>query len=253
MRRPLAWFGVVGLLLLGALAAQAQAPLNTGPIRILIDGQVKHFDTPPITVNDRVLVPMRGIFESLHATVDWDGATQTVTSHGPHPVRLQVGNPRAWVGQRQVSLDAPARVYRDRVYVPLRFISESLGAHVAWEPANRQVAVTTSGGPVVAGFRSQPAPVPTAQDYMTSVNLFQYGISLDPPTVRAGQVTLKVTNTGTIPHALAIVGMGRQTATLQPGESVTLILNLKPGTYTLYCPLDNHRQRGMEATLTVTQ
>lgn len=40
---------------------------------------------------------------------------------------------------------------------------------------------------------------------------------------------------------------------LQPGDSETLTANLQPGTYTVYCPVGNHREQGMEMTITVEE
>jgi uncharacterized cupredoxin-like copper-binding protein len=80
--------------------------------------------------------------------------------------------------------------------------------------------------------------------------------SLDPssPTVAAaGEVTIHVVNDGSFGHALEIDGNGveEETATLSAGDSADLTVTLKPGTYEIYCPIGNHREQGMEGTLTV--
>ena len=49
-------------------------------IKVIIDIKNVKFDVPPTIVNGRTLVPLRAIFEALGATVEWDDATQTVTS-----------------------------------------------------------------------------------------------------------------------------------------------------------------------------
>jgi len=80
---------------------------------------------------------------------------------------------------------------------------------------------------------------------------------LDPSSVQvdqAGTVTFSVTNNGTIDHALEIEGQGAEekTETIKPGESAELTVDLaKEGSYELYCPIDGHRDSGMEGTLTV--
>jgi plastocyanin len=69
-----------------------------------------------------------------------------------------------------------------------------------------------------------------------------------------GSVTFEASNDGQIDHALEIEGNGveEETETISPGSSAKLTVDLsKPGTYELYCPIDNHRQMGMEATLVV--
>ena len=80
---------------------------------------------------------------------------------------------------------------------------------------------------------------------------------LDPSSVQVGQagtVTFRVTNNGTIDHALEVEGQGAEekTATIKPGETAELTVDLsKDGSYEIYCPVDGHRDSGMEGTLTV--
>jgi plastocyanin len=71
-------------------------------------------------------------------------------------------------------------------------------------------------------------------------------------SAKAGQVTVRFTNRSSTPHAVEIEGKGveKSTKVLTQGNA-TLTANLKPGTYTFYCPVGNHRQEGMEGTLTV--
>jgi plastocyanin len=81
--------------------------------------------------------------------------------------------------------------------------------------------------------------------------------SLNPTTVtvsKSGTYEIKVTNKGTIAHALEIEGNGveEKTGDIQPGAGATLRVTLaKDGSYELYCPIDGHRSLGMKGTLTV--
>ena len=88
-----------------------------------------------------------------------------------------------------------------------------------------------------------------------AVKLSEWKVELSAPSVAAGPVTFTVTNTGTIPHALEVEGMGleKETPVVQPGETTTLTLTLKPGRYEIYCPVgsDSHKKLGMEARLQV--
>jgi plastocyanin len=69
-----------------------------------------------------------------------------------------------------------------------------------------------------------------------------------------GTITITAHNNGKIIHALAVQtpsGVVR-TAAIQPGSSASLTVNLtKAGSYTLFCPIDHHRQLGMVATIKV--
>jgi len=114
-------------------------------IRATVDGQPVHFsDVRPVSVDGRVLVPVRGIFEQMGVNVDWNSATRTVYATGNgREVELYVNKRVAKVNNHQVTLDVPAQVYAGRTMVPLRFISESMGAMVDWMPESNTVAITT--------------------------------------------------------------------------------------------------------------
>ena len=81
--------------------------------------------------------------------------------------------------------------------------------------------------------------------------------ALDPSSVQVdetGTVTFTATNNGTIEHAFEVEGQGveEETELIQPGESAELTVDLsQAGTYEIYCPVDGHREMGMEGTLTV--
>ncbi|WP_422879851.1 copper amine oxidase N-terminal domain-containing protein [Neomoorella humiferrea] len=89
----------------------------------------------PLTVEQgRTLVPLRAIFEALGADVNWDAATQTVTgTKGATIVKLTIGSTIAYVSGQAVPLDVPGKILNGRTLVPLRFISESLGAEVVYD------------------------------------------------------------------------------------------------------------------------
>lgn len=92
-------------------------------------------------------------------------------------------------------------------------------------------------------------------------SLTEFTIILKPDTVAAGDVAIAVNNEGRTAHALVLVretssGERTEYATrvLPPGGSETLrIPDLPAGRYAVYCPVDRHAERGMVATLTVTE
>jgi uncharacterized cupredoxin-like copper-binding protein len=90
-----------------------------------------------------------------------------------------------------------------------------------------------------------------------AISIGEAEFKLDPSSVQvdqAGTVTFRVTNNGTIDHALEVDGQGveEETETIKPGQSAELTVDLsKDGLYEIYCPIDGHRDSGMEGTLTV--
>lgn len=88
-----------------------------------------------------------------------------------------------------------------------------------------------------------------------SIGESEYKLDPSSPTVdQAGTVTFKVTNNGSVDHALEVEGQGveEETETIKPGETAELTVDLsKEGSYEIYCPIDGHRDKGMEGTLTV--
>jgi len=115
------------------------------PIGVMMNGRMMHFDTPPMMMGGRVMVPMRGMFEHMGARVRWDSRTQMVTgTKNGREVKLTVGKPEAMVDGRAVRLETPPQMHQNRVYVPLRFIGESLGADVSWNQEAHQVQIATA-------------------------------------------------------------------------------------------------------------
>jgi plastocyanin len=73
-------------------------------------------------------------------------------------------------------------------------------------------------------------------------------------TAQAGSVEIDFANQSQLPHAVEIEGNGLEetsTKTVTAEDAPPLTVDLKPGTYTFYCPVDGHRAAGMEGTITV--
>jgi len=79
-------------------------------------------------------------------------------------------------------------------------------------------------------------------------------VSWEPGSLSApaGSVTIKLVNQSDIPHAVEVEGNGvEEESDTVTGADTELTVDLEPGEYTYYCPVDNHREQGMEGTLTV--
>jgi hypothetical protein len=74
-----------------------------------------------------------------------------------------------------------------------------------------------------------------------------------PESVGAGTVVFEVSNTGTSEHGFAIEGVGEQLPSLGVDELDALQLELEPGTYVVFSPVEGDREAGLERELTVTE
>ncbi|MCL5773138.1 MAG: copper amine oxidase N-terminal domain-containing protein [Firmicutes bacterium] len=148
------------------LFSMFSAVLSTN-IRVFVDDHEVFFSQPPVMIQNSVLVPLRGVFEQLGAEVQWDSATRTITAtRNGTEVIIRVGSYTASVNGETVRLTTPAAIIRGSTMVPLRFVSESLGADVKWRAATSTVYIfsgTQAGQPT-------PAPASAAAPNIQSVS-----------------------------------------------------------------------------------
>ena len=107
------------------------------------------------------------------------------------------------------------------------------------EPAATQAPATTGGGGGATVMVSAPADGSLKFDQATL-------------SAKAGTVTFDFTNPSGVPHAFEVEGNGveEETETVTGGDA-SVTVDLEAGEYTYYCPVGQHRQAGMEGTLTV--
>lgn len=132
------------LLVVSMISAPAFTSANNDII-ITVDGAAVDFDTPPQIIEGRTMVPMRAIFETLGADVDWDSDSQTVTAY-KNGVLLSftIGSTTLYHNSIEQSVDVPAQIVDGRTLIPVRVISECLGADVDWDSENNTVNITST-------------------------------------------------------------------------------------------------------------
>jgi hypothetical protein len=145
-----------------ALITAASFAQTGQPVTVVVDGSPIVFpDQQPMESNDRVLVPLRGVFEKLGASVDWNPADQTISAHkGRRHVKLAIGQLDASVDDQPVHMDVPATLVGGTTMVPLRFVSEALGAHVRWNAQAHEVDIQRSTDYDMPQPRNDHHPVP---------------------------------------------------------------------------------------------
>lgn len=121
--------------LFAALATGLAVPAASGaePPPIYLNGSPLALAAPPVLVQDRTLVPVRSYMEALGATVYWQPPDTVAVQWEDRTITLRLGDKMARVGTAPVPMDVPAQLIDSRTYVPLRFLSEGLGADVRYD------------------------------------------------------------------------------------------------------------------------
>ncbi|WP_018132125.1 stalk domain-containing protein [Effusibacillus pohliae] len=135
---------VAGLAVIVGLSAASQPTQAAGPdVVVLLNGKPLSFDVPPQIIQDRTFVPFRALLEALGANVWWDGATRTAYANKDGvTVRIPIGSKLVYRNGQAIQMDVEAQLVQNRTLIPLRFVSEALGAQVDWKPASATTPLT---------------------------------------------------------------------------------------------------------------
>lgn len=198
------FFGILAMLAL-LVPPWTPATAANSQIGVMIDGQTIALDQPAIMSQGRVLVPLRGVFEKLGATVNYDATQQRVTaSRGATLITLFMNSTRTLVNGTPGTLDAPPLMLGSRVLVPLRFVSEALGANVKWQAYNQTVSILSGTGGADLPYAPTQQPNYNAQyqqPYYNSQNNGPFQLNLiGPAPASAVPATFDVSGT-TQPNA----------------------------------------------------
>ena len=119
-------------------------------------------------------------------------------------------------------------------------------------PQMAESPASSTMNPVIPPEQDNPAGSPRPASPTQEVHLIEYAIHM-PETLPAGRVAFNVENGGKETHAFEIEGNGieQKTNELTRGNTASLEVDLKPGTYTIYCPVDGHAEKGMKKTVVV--
>lgn len=112
-------------------------------IPLWINGKEQPTNNRMFTHDGRMMIALREIFELLGAAVSWNPETYQITaSKGEKMVAIQIDSKEARINGTQVSLDVAPMLVGDLTYVPIRFVSEALGADVVWDEMGQRVSIT---------------------------------------------------------------------------------------------------------------
>ena len=143
-------FLVLSLLFAG-FGYPARVKSETVKIEFTVGGVVAYVNGKPVPLDvpviidktcNRTLVPLRFVSESFGATVQWNGKERKITIALPGKViNLFIGKKTALVNGSKVLLDCAPKILFSRTLVPIRFVSEVLGATVLWDGKERKVTI----------------------------------------------------------------------------------------------------------------
>jgi hypothetical protein len=189
---------VAGALLYGAPAA-AQA------VSVTLNGTPLTVNPPPQERAGRIFVPLRGIFEQLGASVVYESGVINAQGNG-RSISLRIGSTNATVNGQPQPLDVAPFVVGASTYVPLRFVSQALGAGVNYDATNKIVALSNGAAaasgppPAMAGARSalrlsdvRPGRDATVPAQRPTIEAQFSGGQADPNTLRVTLDDLDIT------------------------------------------------------------
>jgi hypothetical protein len=140
------------LLVLGIFAGAALALeysyykvsiLSIGDKTAYVNETETTLDVAPYIKSGRTLVPLRFMESALGAEIKWDPATRSATlKTSGTEVHVTIDKKMAHVNGKEVTLDIAAEIKGGRTFVPLRFVSENLGADVEYDADTRTIIIT---------------------------------------------------------------------------------------------------------------
>ena len=162
-----------------AAFAEEQKPVElsfkVGSDVLMINGESVQVEKPYVAGDGVTLVPVRVISEAFGAEIGWDEGEQKVTvSYSGVELGMWINNPVAEENGRAVTLEYPPELTAAGVtMVPLRFISEALGASVYYDDETGGIHVTTAPGTEAGGMIETHDEPKIGDSY--------YGWSMDNP------------------------------------------------------------------------
>jgi len=130
------------------------------------------------------------------------------------------------------------------------------GSFRTWRRFAAPAAGLALGFAAVACGSSGQSTSPATSASQVTATLKEWKILLSSASLAPGTYTFVAHNAGTTVHTLEINGPGvvneRVPADLQPGQTGRLTVTLQPGTYDVFCPIDDHKSLGMDTHVTVS-
>jgi Copper amine oxidase N-terminal domain len=228
---------VVAILLVSvALCGKPQLAVAQD-ITVIVNGQQVQFDQPPVERSGRVFVPLRGVFEQLGASVVYDNGVINATGNGT-TIQLHVGSTSALVNGNSQQLDVAPFEIGSRTFVPLRFISQALGASVDYNDNTNTITIASASATNsnISLVNLSPAPGAAVSANRPGVS-GSFSAPVDPNSVhitldgRDVSATTDISRSGFMfrppyslipgPHRVRVTGQGRNGSSFDQSWSFT--------------------------------
>ncbi|MEK4629888.1 MAG: stalk domain-containing protein [Solibacillus sp.] len=111
-------------------------------VKVIINGKYITFKDPILNNSGSLLLPMRDFYEAIGAKVSWNQTSKVASSvRNNQTIDLTINSKTALVNGNKVQVTVPPIVYKDRTYIPMRFVSENSDGQVYWDQVNKVVEV----------------------------------------------------------------------------------------------------------------
>ena len=113
-------------------------------IKVVVDGKEIIFtDQAPIIKNDRTMIPLRGVLETMGIDIVWNAEEQSITAErGDSYALFKIGETTLKTAEGEINLDVAPEIINDRTMIPLRAVTELFGAEVTWDADTKTVTIT---------------------------------------------------------------------------------------------------------------
>ena len=176
---------------------------------------------PVISENDNTLIPVRGVFEAMGAKVSWDANERSVYVQAKDNIvrlKLFIDNPIAKkltltsitsMDSEDIELSTPPTIMNDRTMIPLRVVSENIGATVDWDGENKHITILTKEYKRFISGNAKEGEELSNKDILKSALPYMY-IEADKTQAKVGEtitVSLKIANTEKIGGTPSFAGV----------------------------------------------
>ena len=110
--------------------------MQVGSKTMFVNGKSYEKDAAPVIINDRTLVPIRFVTESLGGEVKWNAETKEVT------LVIDGKEIKMTIGKNLEKYGVAPVIISDRTFVPVRFVADELGAETEWDDTTKTVTIT---------------------------------------------------------------------------------------------------------------